>query len=276
MAKEQSSPDLPKTMLAKQLGIARSSLYYQRTKPEQDWQLKQQIEAVLKDHPSYGYRRIALELKRNKKQIQRVMHNFGMKPYRRRGRSYKKAKENGQVFPNLLQLLEFPKAVNLIWVSDFTHFSWHGKQVYLATVMDICDRTVVGWSVLTAHPVQLTLLALIDAIEKYGRPKVLHSDQGSEYKSKVYTSFAQDLGVQLSMSHRGSPWENGYQESFYDKLKIDFGDPNRFKTLGELVAAIYLQLYYYNTKRIHGKLKMPPKQYAQAARLTTNPLPVRL
>lgn len=64
------------------------------------------------------------------------------------------------------------------------------------------------------------------------------------------------------MSHKHSPRENGYQESFYSQFKVDLGDPNRFKTLGELAVAIYLQIHYYNTSRIHTKLKMPPATFA--------------
>ena len=107
------------------------------------------------------------------------------------------------------------------------------------------------------------IAALIAALEKHGRPNFLHSDQGSEYKSRLYTSFAEQLGIQISMSHKSSPWENGYQESFYGQLKIDLGDPNRFETLGELTAAVYLQMHCYNHSRIHSKLKMPPAVFAE-------------
>jgi transposase InsO family protein len=61
----------------------------------------------------------------------------------------------------------------------------------------------------------------------------------------------------------GCPWENGYQESFYGKFKVDFGDPNRLETLGELVYEIYKTIYIYNNKRIHSQLKMPPAVFEQ-------------
>jgi transposase InsO family protein len=256
-----------KRELAKRNGISISSLYYRPKKPAADWHLKNQIERVLSQHPSYGYRRIALELGINNKRAKRVMRKFGIKPYRRRGRKWRKAKENGQVFPNLLQQLEFPKAPGIAWASDFTHINFHSKILYLATIKDIFDRRIVGWSLLANHSVQLTIAALIDAVEKHGRPMLLHSDQGSEYKSRVYTQLAMGLGIKLSMSHKGSPWENGYQESFYSQFKVDLGDPNRFASTGELMAEIFLQIHYYNTKRIHGKLKMSPETYARAATL---------
>lgn len=267
---------LTKSALAKQEGLSRASLYYRPKKPQKDWLLKNQIEKVLHQHSSYGYRRIALELRLNKKKVRRVMRLFGLKPYRRRGRKYRKIKDLSLVYPNLLQEMAFPVKAGMIWVSDFTRIPFHGRVVYLATIMDVFDRKVVGWSMLTNHSVQLNLSALIDAVEKHGRPELLHSDQGSEYKSRVYTSFAENLGIKLSMSHKAAPWENGYQESFYSQFKVDLGDPNRYRTLGELVAAVYRQIHYYNHERIHTKLKMPPQAYAERQQLTTNPVSVRL
>lgn len=249
--------------LAVKLGISRSTFYYHPKQPEKDWHLKNLIEQVLSQHHSYGHKRIARELKINKKRVLRVMKLFGLKPHRRRGRKYRKLKENAQVYPNLLQQTAFPTSTRQIYVSDFTHTSFHGKWLYLATVMDLFSREIVGWSLLTTHATQLVLLALIDALEKRGRPNVLHSDQGSEYKSKLYTSFAEDAGIQVSMSHAGCPWENGFQESFYSQLKVDLGDTNRFKTLGELTAEMYHHIHYYNTQRIHTALKMPPSIFAK-------------
>ena len=268
---------LTKVDLARQQGISVYSLYYKPVKPQRDQLLKNQIEHVLAQHPSYGHRRIAIELKVNKKKIRRVMKLFDIKPYRRRGRRFRKIKDYSMIYPNLLQAMPFPSKANQIWVSDFTYIPFHSKYVYLATILDIFNRKIVGWSLLTTHSVQLTMSALIDALEKNGRPDILHSDQGSEYKAKLYTSFAKSFEIKISMSHKGCPWENGYQESFYDKFKIDIGDPNRFRTLGELSAVIYQQIYYYNNERIHLKLKMPPVQYSEQQRLLTiNSASVRL
>lgn len=276
IVKAAGEKPLTKTVLARQERISRSSLYYQPVKPQKDWHLKNQIERVLSQHHSYGYRRIALELKINKKRARRVMRLFGIKPYRRRGRKFRKSKDLGTIYPNLLQQLPFPDRPNIIWVSDFTHISFHGKVVYLATIKDMFDRSVVGWSLLTTHSVQLIISALIDAVEKYGRAAILHSDQGSEYKSRIYGQFAKNLGIRLSMSRKASPWENGYQESFYSQFKVDLGDPNRFRTLGELAAEIFLQIHYYNHQRIHTALKMPPMKFSERQTLTTNQVSVKL
>lgn len=267
---------LSKRSLAEKLGMSVSSLYYKPKKPQSDWNLKNRIEQVLHQHPGYGHKRLAVAMAVNKKRIRRVMKLFGIKPYRRRGRKWRKAKDLGIVHQNLIQQLPFPDRSNIIWVSDFTYIPFHSRTVYLATIKDVFDRRIVGWALLTAHTNQLVISALIDAVEKHGRPEFLHSDQGSEYKSRVYCRFAQSFGIKLSMSHKGSPWENGYQESFYSHFKIDLGDSNRFKTLGELAVAIFLQIHYYNNLRIHSTLKMPPQQFVERRPLPTKQLSVKL
>lgn len=250
-----------KSQQAKELGIARSSLYYRSRQAIKDWQTKVLIEDALHDHASYGHKRLARHLKLNKKRILRVMHKYGIKPYRRHGKKYRKSKENGCVFPNLL-MSNLPSYQNHIWASDFTHLSWKGKTIYLATILDIFTREIVGFSILLTHSVQLVMNAVLMAVMLHGRAGILHSDQGSEYTSKTYVDLVSALGIKQSMSRKASPWENGYQESWYDKCKIDLGDVNRFETLGEVAAAIYQHIHYYNTERIHTALKMAPKQYA--------------
>lgn len=190
------------------------------------------------------------------------MNIFGIKPYRRRGRKYRKTKDNPVSFLNLL-LIAYPTSEAHIWASDFTHLSFHGKVVYVATVIDLFTREVVGFSVLTTHSVQLVIAALLCAIHKHPPPAILHSDHGSEYTSKDYLSITKQLGIAVSMSRKASPWENGYQESFYSQFKVDLGDPNRFVSLGELVYAVYQTIHSYNRYRIHTKLKMPPAVFAE-------------
>lgn len=250
-----------KTLRARELGVSRGTIYYKPKKPDRDWQLKCQIEAVLREHPSYGSPRVALALKRNHKPIERVMKIFGIKAYRRRGRKWKRVKSIKVIYPNQL-LTEHPVCPNHIWVSDFTYIPFQGKTVYVATVLDLFTRKVVGLSVYTTHAVQLALSAFLNAIHSNPRPAIFHSDNGSEYNSEIFTKALENVGVSISRSAPGCPWENGYQESFYDKFKIDFGDPGRFKTLGELVYEIYQTIYRYNHTRIHTALKMSPQQFA--------------
>jgi transposase InsO family protein len=266
---------ISKTKRAKELGISRASIYYRSKQDTKDWQTKTKIEEMLHIHPSYGHKRLAVELKLNKKRILRVMKKYGIKPYRRHGKKWKKSKENGCVFSNLL-CTTIPLYPNHIWASDFTHLSWKGKTIYLATILDIFTREIVGFSVMLNHGTLLVMNALLMAVMRYGRPEILHSDQGSEYASKAYVDLVDALGIRQSMSRKASPWENGYQESWYDKCKIDLGDLNRFESLGEVVANIYQHIYYYNSERIHTTLKMAPKQYAmlQSLKALTEEIPV--
>src|SRR3989344_5606241 len=136
---------VPRALRARALGVSRSTLYYKPTQPEKDWALKCRIEALLRGHPSYGSPRIALALTRNKKPVERVMKRFGIKAYRRRGRKWKKTRNIKVVYPNLL-LIEYPAYERHIWVSDFTRIPFHSGTVYLATVMDVFTRRIVGVS----------------------------------------------------------------------------------------------------------------------------------
>lgn len=250
-----------KTELAKTLGISRSLLYYKPKKPSKDWLLKQEIEKVLREFPSYGHKRLAIHLKINRKRILRVMKLFSIKPYRRRGKKWRNVKKKEcEPYENLL-LSNFPEYLNHIWVSDFTELKWKDIVIYVATIMDLFSRRIVGYSVMTTHAKQLVINALLNAASNNNVAKILHSDQGSEYLSKDYVELVKFMGIRQSMSHAGSPWENGYQESFYSQFKIDFGDPNRFETLGEVVYAIYKTIHTYNNKRIHSALKMSPVQF---------------
>lgn len=250
----------PKALRAKELGVSRGSLYYQPRMPERDWKLKCLIEEVLREHPSYGSPRIALCLKRNKKPVERVMKLFGIKAYRRRGR-----KPKGQAvkveYPNLL-LSVMPLWRGHIWAADFTEVWWKTKRIYLATVIDLYTREIVGVAVSLRKGVQLTAAALWNALWRNPRPLIFHSDNGSEYRAKVFTGILGNIGSLISRSAPGCPWENGYQESFYDKWKIDFGDPSRFSSFGELVSEVYRSIWLYNNERIHTALKMTPTQFA--------------
>jgi putative transposase len=250
-----------KSLLAMQLGISRSSLYYIPKRPVKDWSLKVAMENVLREHPSYGYRRLAIALGVNEKRTRRVMRLFGMKPYRRRGRRWKKAVEKpDHLVANLLLATE-PQYPHHIWVTDFTHVDWRGKRLFIATMMDLFTRTITGFSVLTNHSVHLVIGSLFSGIHKHPVPEILHSDRGSEYTGKDMRIILELLGTQQSMIRAGCPWENGYQESFYSHFKVDLGDPNRFSSLGELMYEIYRLIHSYNTDRIHTALRMSPETF---------------
>lgn len=189
------------------------------------------------------------------------MRLFGIKPYRHKGKKYKRSKVL-RYFPNLL-IGMIPEYPNHVWAADFTELLWRGKLVFVATVIDLFTREIVGVSVALRKGSALTLQALYAAVSQRPRPTIFHDDNGAEYDAHIFVGALTELGCQISRSKPGCPWENGYQESFYGKFKIDLGDPNRFRSLGELVAEIYRTIWAYNHTRIHSALKMPPKVFVE-------------
>jgi len=267
-----------KTALAKRLGVSRSSLYYHHKRPALDLETKLQIEAVMTDNPSYGHKRVALELKLNKKRILRVMKKFNLKPYRRRPVKPLKKDDLGKSPAQYENLIEnfCPITPHCVWASDFTYLRFAEKFIYLATTMDLYDREIVGWNISRFHNQELVLGSLNDAFKRQQtKPDYHHSDQGSEYDSQQYLATCEKLGIKVSMSRKGHPWENGFQESFYSQFKLDLGRTDRFESLGELVEAIHQTINYYNNKRIHTSLKMSPlnfkKQHYQKQNINRKP-----
>jgi len=148
------------------------------------------------------------------------------------------------------------------WVQDFTYLwferSWH----YLAVVLDLKTRQVVGWQLGLRHTAELTYTALLDALSKHSPPTILHSDQGSEYLSYRHQLLCERMEITLSCSTKASPWQNGFMERFFGSFKLELGSLSQFKDLAKLHEAIALTMHYYNTKRIHSALKMSPLDYA--------------
>ena len=261
---EAKLPNIRKTLKSQSLSIPKRSLYNPNPKQsETDLILKDQIFKVLELNPSYGHRRIALALGVSKKRSRRVMKLFNIKPYKRKARWVKK-KDYGNPDSGYSNLIKgsCPIKPNVFFAGDFTRLSWDGRIIYLATFIDIFTREIVGWSVSTRHTTEFVVEAYLDAVKTVGRSLVVHTDQGSEYNSEDYTNFMENLGVRVSMSAKGSPWENGYQESWYDNFKTDLGlEFERFETIGEFVEAIHRTINYYNKERIHTKLKMSPVKF---------------
>ena len=151
----------------------------------------------------------------------------------------------------------------MVFAGDFTHFIWYGILIYLATVIDLYTREIVGWSIGLHHSSALIIDAFENAKIRRSTPYLFHSDQGSEYTSLACKEWLFKNNIIPSQSTKSSPWQNGWQESFYGKLKQEFGNIHRFKTIEDLTEALHLHIHFYNKKRIHLKLKMPPEQFYQ-------------
>lgn len=254
-----------KTKLAKNLGICRQSLYYKPKLPNKDLKLKKQIEEVLKEHKAYGHKRIAIHLGINKKRVLRVMKLFDLSPIRKIRAPIKKddLKQEEAKNVNLIGDLEI-NAPSKVWASDFTYLPYfNNKFLYLATIIDCFTKEIIAWNLSSKHSAKFIIEALNEAIAIRKSPKIFHSDQGSEYRSERLTNILKNNKIQLSMSKKGSPWQNGFQESFYGKFKLELGHPKSYETVGELMEGIALQIHYYNHKRIHTAIKMPPVVFYQ-------------
>lgn len=153
------------------------------------------------------------------------------------------------------------------WVQDFTYLKFQGAWYYLAVVLNIETRQIVGWRLGANHSSELTYAAMLDALSKYPQPAILHSDQGSEYLSYKHRDLCLRYEIQLSCSAAGKPWQNGFMERWFGGFKLELGPLAKFIDLDRLHESIAQQVFYYNTKRIHTSLKMSPAAYA--ARLKT-------
>lgn len=148
------------------------------------------------------------------------------------------------------------------WVQDFTYIKHQNTFCYLAIVLSLKTREVVGWRLGTNHTSELTHSAVLDALSKHHSPAILHSDQGSEYLSCKHQLLCQKMEIRLSASAKASPWQNGFMERWFGNFKKEFGRVSSYQSLAELHEAIALYIHYYNTKRIHTSLKTTPAAYA--------------
>lgn len=268
-AKSSKSKKVNKTKLAKSLGVSRQGLYYKPKLPDKDLELKTKIEEVLKEHKAYGYRRIALHLGINHKRALRVMKLFNLSPIRKIKVPIKQ-KDSKQKEADNANLLDgvIIKSPSQVWASDFTYLPYfNNKFIYLATIIDCYTKEIIAWNLSIRHNSRFIIESLNEAIAKRKSPDIFHSDQGSEYKSKKLGKILKTNKIKLSMSKKASPWENGFQESFYGKFKLELGHPRCYETLGELAEAVAHQIYYYNNKRIHTAIKCPPVVFYQRCQM---------
>jgi len=253
-----------KSVCASALGGNRKNIYRQLKQPTKDQALRQQIEAVQREHPAYGHRRVALHLGINRKRAQRVMAQFNLRPPRRRILRYSTVSTAHHTYSNLLKDRTVT-TLHQVWCSDLSRLVYRGTIWYLATIEDRATRQVIAARIGKRHDSHLVLATLKQALATGHTPAIFHSDQGTEFMAQVCTDYLEQRGVHISVSDVASPWQNGYIESFLGRFKQELGDLNRFETAGEMLAAVYQHIYYYNHRRIHTALRMPPAIFAAQA-----------
>ena len=193
--------NLPKTTLAKRLGLARSTLYYISKKDKTDEASRTPIEEVMIGNPAYGHKRIALELHWNKKKVLRLMKKFGLKPKLGRGQKWQKKGDMGLTPASYENLVSnwCPIEPDVVWFADFTYLKIRDSFLYLATVIDGYSKEILGFAMSKRHNRKLVKEATLEAVTfRKKLPRIFHSDQGSEYQSEEHLKLLENMGVEVS------------------------------------------------------------------------------
>ena len=252
------SSDYPATFLCSLLGCAKSSYYYQ-AKQRDETDDKAAIEAVAAVWPTYGYRRVTEQLRRqewviNKKRVQRLMREMGLQvKTKRKARKTTNSDHDFPRYPNLVQDLEIVRP-DQVWVSDITYIRLRQAFVYLAVIMDVYTRSIRGWHLGRGLDQSLTLIALDRALADH-TPEIHHSDQGIQYAATAYIQMLQAVDAEISMTESGEAWQNGYAERLMRTIKeeevylSDYEDyTDAVCQLGRFLNDVYIH------KRIHSSL----------------------
>lgn len=240
------------------LDLPRSSFYYQVDEPDER-DCKVAIQEIAGQWPRYGYRRIAVQLRRDKqlvvnsKRVRRLMAEMGLKgePPRRKRRTTN-SEHSFPRYPNLVLGLQVERPEQ-VWVSDITYIRLRDDFVYLAVVMDVFTRSIRGWHLGRTLHQELTLTALQRALATGRRPEIHHSDQGVQYAASAYIETLQ--GTSISMAEVGEAWQNGFAERLIRTIKeeeVDLSDyhdyQDAYRQLGRFLDEVYMR------KRIHSSL----------------------
>ncbi len=253
--------------------MPRSTYYYyikNASKADKYHIEKEEIVAIYHENMGrYGYRRITMELRNrgyiiNHKTVQRLMKQLNLKCMVRikKYRSYHG--QVGEIAPNLINRDFHASAPNQKWTTDVTEFSLFGKKLYLSPILDMYNSEIISYT-LSERPSLQSVLAMVDsAFAKLpdNSGLIFHSDQGWQYQHKQYQKKLSDKGVIQSMSRKGNCLDNAIMENFFGLLKSELLYLREFKDIDEFVSELEQYMFYYNNKRIKGKLKgLSPVDY---------------
>ena len=227
-----------------------------------DMDLRDEIQKIALEWPSYGSRRIKRELKErgwdvNRKRVQRLMREDNLLCVRKRKFVVTTDAAHGlKVYPNLAGSMILT-GVDQLWIADITYIRLEEEFVYLAVILDAYSRRVIGWHLSDGLDDSLTQTALRMALgQRVVRPGLVHhSDRGVQYASGDYTDLLKANGIDISMSRKASPWENAACESFMKTLKCEEVYRTEYRNLTDAGARIgeFLEKVY-NEKRLHSAL----------------------
>jgi putative transposase len=261
---QQTGASIRKICVA--LGEARSSFYHAaKPTPTQvaDADLGQLVAALFKHHRRrYGYRRLCQELcdrgvvcapaRMRRIMAQRGLHAIQPKSFLPRTSDGRADKPS----PNLIANRPLPEAPNRVWAGDITFIPTTNGWLYLAVVIDLYSRRVVGWSLADHMRSDLVLDALRQALHtRSAKGAIFHSDRGSQYGSTLFRAALAQAGLRQSMSERSNPYHNAWTESFIGTLKLEMLQGGCFHTAADARTEIFDFIEgYYNTHRKHSAL----------------------
>jgi transposase InsO family protein len=258
-------------------GVARAGYYryWVQTEPQEaDGELRDRIQRICLAHRSYGYRRVRAALRKqglvvNHKKIRRIMREDNLLAIRRRKWiTTTDSRHQLAIFPNLAPFME-PDGADQVWVADLTYIRLRSEFVYLAVVLDVWSRRVVGWALERELTTTLPKKALLQAIAERqpAAGLVHHSDRGVQYASLEYVTVLHEHQIVGSMSRTGYPYDNARCESFMKTLKQEEIHCRRYGTLEELRGNLEEFIEgYYNQQRLHSALAYrSPAEFEKAA-----------
>lgn len=264
---------LSMSQLRRILGVSRATLYRHRhaaSRSSQDMALRERIQQIAVEMPSYGYRRITMTLRReqfivNHKRVLRVMREDNLRWLRKR--QFVRTTDSDHellVYPNLVPTLELT-GLNQLWIADSTYVRLRAEFIYLAVVLDAFSRRCIGWQLGRSLQAELAVAALRMALatRQVGPELVHHSERGVQYAAQAATDVLHAYGIRISMSRRGNPYDNARAESFMKTLKYEEVHVNEYETPEEAQSCIghFLDVVY-NQKRLHSALGYcPPAEF---------------
>jgi putative transposase len=274
----------PAAWMCEALGVSRGGFYAWLTRPRSarsrsDDDLAAKVRAsFLASDRTYGARRvwhdmIADGIASGLHRIERLMRLQGLRarPRRRRLPPDLGERQATAVAPNMLDRSFQAPAPNRGWIADFTYIWTAEGWLYVAAVLDLFSRRVVGWSMSASMTAQLVTDALTMAIWRRGKPEALlhHSDRGSQYTSEQFQRLLADHGVTCSMSRSGNVWDNAAMESFFSSLKTERTARRAYRTRDQARADVFDYVErFYNPKRRHSTLGyLSPTEFEMQAQL---------
>jgi putative transposase len=218
------------------LDVSRSGYYAARRRPPSPGSLRRtgltsQIQAIHEtSRHTYGSPRVHAELLAQgvpccQNTVAKLMREAKITPKAIRRFRVTTDSRNTKASPNLLRRVFKADGPNQRWLSDITYIPTREGWLYLAAILDLHSRAIVGWAMSKTLDSQLATDALVMAIAKRGTaPSILHSEQGSTYATAAYRALLQQYSIRQSMSRKGNCWDNAPMESFFHTLKTEFGD----------------------------------------------------